>query len=195
MSLAPNTNASRQPRAHLYRRRLALALIAALTLSTAAQAFDLDSDSPIKVKADNARLDDSRGVATYTGDVIVTQDETRLTADRVVLYRDATGLNRIEAEGQPAHYHQPARDNTGETDARARRIIYDAANSRLTFERDAVIEQGDNLFRGNIIHYDTEQRVVTAEGTSQQTDGDGRVEMVIQPRSNRDRRDGSSQSQ
>lgn len=184
MSLAPNNHASRRPRVHSHRRHLALALIATLTLSTAAQAFDLDSDSPIKVKADSARLDDSRGVATYTGDVIVTQNETRLTADRVVLYRDAAGLNRIEAEGQPAHYQQPARDDTGETDAKARRIIYDAANSRLTLEQDAVIEQGGNLFRGSIIHYDTEQRVVTAEGASQQTDGDGRVEMIIQPRSN-----------
>lgn len=160
-----------------------LTVILTTVLASPAIAFDLDSDKPITVSADNARLDDSQGIATYTGAVELVQGETRLTAERVVLYRSAQGLNRIEANGTPARYQQPVTDGAGETDAKAKNITWSATEKQLTFEREAVIEQNGNVFRGDIIHYDTEQRVVTAEGSADTGSGPGRVEMVIQPRS------------
>lgn len=153
------------------------------TIANPAAAFDLDSDQPITVSADSARLDDGQGIATYTGAVELVQGKTRLTAERVVLFRSAEGLNRIEANGSPARYQQPVTDGEGETDAKAKNITWSATDKQLTFEREAVIEQNGNVFRGDIIHYDTEQRVVTAEGSEDTGAGPGRVEMVIQPRS------------
>lgn len=181
-------------------KRLALAAAYLALAVPTAQAFDPESDAPIRVNADSARLDDGQGIATYTGDVEMTQGQTNLTADKVVMHRDETGVNRIEATGQPAHYRQPATEGQGETDARALRITWSAAENRVTFEREAVIEQDGNLFRGDVIHYDSAERVVTAEGAADQGEGSGRVEMVIQPRnkdrnSNRQDTDGSSQSQ
>lgn len=146
-------------------------------------AFDLDSDKPITVSADSARLDDGQGIATYTGAVELVQGKTRLTAERVVLYRSVEGLNRIEANGSPARYQQPVTNGEGETDAKAKDITWSATEKQLTFEREAVIEQNGNVFRGDVIHYDTEKRVVTAEGGEDKGSGPGRVEMVIQPRS------------
>lgn len=180
------------------RRRPCIALFLLLVLITpAASAFDLDSDTPIRVKADSARLDDSKGVATYTGSVEMIQGDTLLTADRVVLHRGEEGVSRIEATGQPARYQQPAANGNEETRARALSIIWSADDNRVTFEREAVIEQGGNLFRGEIIHYDSVNRVVTAAGSAEPDGGDGRVEMVIQPRSNQNGQvpDGSSESQ
>ncbi|QSP94528.1 lipopolysaccharide transport periplasmic protein LptA [Marinobacter salinisoli] len=179
------------------RLRGALALTFALTLTGPAAAFSLDSDQPIRVSADSARLDDGQGIATYSGDVELVQGKTRLTADRVVLYRSGNDLNRVEATGSPARYQQPARDGSGETDARALSIKWSASDNELTFERDAIIQQNGNLFRGEVIHYDTVRRVVTAEGGSETSSGRGRVEMVIQPRSTSKKQgsDGSSESQ
>ncbi|TNE81132.1 MAG: lipopolysaccharide transport periplasmic protein LptA [Gammaproteobacteria bacterium] len=170
-----------------------VAALLALTAASPTMAFDLNSETPILVSADNARLDDSSGIATYTGTVELTQGKTRLTADTVTLYRDDNGLSRIEAAGSPAHYRQPTRDGDGETDAKALRITWSASDRELTFEREAVIEQDGNLFRGDIIHYDTVRRVVTAEGGTDS--GNGRVEMVIQPRSTKQGSDGNSESQ
>jgi len=178
------------------RYRGLMAALLTLFIASPASAFDLDSDVPIKVTADNARLDDAQGIATYTGDVELEQGQTQLNAERVVLYRDKKGLSRIEASGSPARYRQPARDGEGETDARALNITWSATDQLLTFEREAVIEQNGNLFRGDVIHYDTAGRVVTAEGGADTKEGSGRVEMVIQPRStNRQGSDGSSESQ
>ena len=162
------------------KRRL-LATILAAGLASPALAFDLGSDEPITVSADSARLDDGKGIATYTGAVELVQGKTRLTAERVVLYRSADGLNRIEATGSPARYQQPVTNGEGETDAKALNITWSASDKQLIFEREAEIEQNGNLFRGDIIHYDTEQRVVTAEGSKDTGSGPGRVEMVIQP--------------
>jgi len=178
------------------RLRALLAVIMGLTVAIPAAAFDLDSDVPISVSADKARLDDNKGIATYTGSVELTQGDTRLKADRVVLFRNQAGLSRIEASGSPARYQQPNSDGTGTTDARALNITWSGSDNQLTFEREAVIEQNGNLFRGDVIHYDTNRRVVTAQSGGDTDAGGGRVEMIIQPRSsNKQGSDGSSQSQ
>jgi lipopolysaccharide export system protein LptA len=184
----------------------AIALVLALAVGMPfAAAFDLESDQPIRVNADTARLDEGQGIATYTGSVEMSQGDANLKADKVVLYRSENGVSRIEATGNPAHYRQPAMEGQGETDARALTITWSASDNRVTFRREAVIEQGGNLFRGDVIHYDSVERVVTAEGASDQDGGGGRVEMVIQPRGNssgnadnnpnRQDTDGSSQGQ
>ncbi|MDF0748903.1 lipopolysaccharide transport periplasmic protein LptA [Marinobacter sp. 71-i] len=202
MSLA-NKFISR-PESRCRRPVAALPAIAVLFLvlgTSPATGFDLESDEPIRVNADSARLDDGQGIATYTGSVKMTQGDANLMADKVVLYRDENGVSRIEATGTPARYRQPAMEGQGETDARALSITWSASDNRVTFEREAVIEQGGNLFRGDVIHYDSAERVVTAEGSADQGEGSGRVEMVIQPRSNPDNNsdrqdtDGSSQGQ
>lgn len=70
-----------KPETNRYRRLMA-ALLTVVMIGPAA-AFDLDSDTPIKVTADTARLDDGQGIATYTGAVELEQGNTRLTAERV----------------------------------------------------------------------------------------------------------------
>lgn len=168
------------------RSLLKLAVLASITaalwlITAPAMAFDLNSDSPISVSANSARLDDSKGEATYSGDVVVTQDQTRLTADRVVLFQNQQGVQRIEAFGTPARYEHPAMGDQAETDAQALKITYTAKDSRLILEQEAVIEQAGNVFRGDRIEYDAVARIVSAEGTQGDGKSQGRVEMIIQP--------------
>ena len=166
------------------------AILAMALLAGPASAFNLDSDTPIKVSADSARLDESAGTAVYTGAVELIQGETRLDADRVVLYRNQQGVSRIEAAGNPAHYRQPGQEGEGTTDAKALNITWSGDENLVIFERQAVIEQDGNVFRGDVIHYDTVRRVVTAEGGTPSDGGSGRVEMVIQPRNSAQSSDG-----
>lgn len=171
----------------MVRRLLTLGslLLCALPL----QAFDMESDAPISIKADSARLDDAAGKAIYTGDVVVVQAETTLTAERVELYRGEEGVSRILAFGEPAHYQQAATAEQPAIDGRAAEIEYESDASVLILRKDAVIRQAGDIFRGNLIRYNTEARVVTAERGN---NGDGeRVEMVIQPRRSTTERGGS----
>lgn len=161
-----------------------LRLMLLFAVATPATAFNLESNDPIRLSADSARVDDSQGVAIYRGNVEVTQGNTRLTADRVELLRGSKGLERIDAEGSPATYHQPAAGNEAATDAEARIIRYSASENRLRFEQDAVVKQDRDEFRGAVIDYDSANRVVTGEGRTPDGEGSGRVEMVIHPRGN-----------
>lgn len=165
----------------------ALGLTACLLIAAAvspAFAFDLESDKPIRVESKNARLDDKAGTATYTGNVRVTQGEARLEADRVVLQRSNGELESMEATGSPATYQQPESEQAPELYAEGERIQYSAAEDLLVFERNALIRQSGDRFRGDRISYDLEDRVVDA--SSAKDDEEDRVEMTIQPGRNRD---------
>lgn len=164
--------------------RLLLLSTLALGAALPAQAFDLNSNEPIRVTADSARLDDTQGIAIYRGNVNVRQAGILLTADRVDVYRSAAGLDRIDAVGRPATYYRPATQTEGAINAEALQIHYSASNSLLRFEQEAVVNQGGDEFRGAVINYDTNNRVVTGEGRTEDGEGSGRVEMVIQPRGN-----------
>ncbi|GGY69455.1 lipopolysaccharide transport periplasmic protein LptA [Marinobacter zhanjiangensis] len=163
-----------------------LLLLSTLALGPAlpALAFNLDSDEPIRVTADSARLDDSQGTAVYRGNVEVRQGEILLTADRVDVSRNTAGLDRIDASGRPATYYRPATEAAGAVNAEALEIHYSASDSLLRFEREAVVEQNGDEFRGAVINYNTVNRVVTGEGRTPEGEGSGRVEMIIQPRGN-----------
>lgn len=157
-----------------------LAGLLTAVLTAPLYAFDLDSDQPIKVKSDSARLDDQNDTATYTGNVRVTQGKAVLTADRVILHRGGEqSLNRMEATGEPATYEQPETQQGPAVYAEGETIIYAADEDRITFERKALIRQQGDTFRGNRIVYNLAERVVTA--SSSEDDDSDRVEMTIQP--------------
>lgn len=159
--------------------------LAVLLLSTAwsspAPAFNLSSSEPIHVSAQKARIDDAHDMAVYTGDVVVTQGKTRLTGNQVTIYRDKTGVSKIEATGSPATYHEPASPpKNPATDAKAATITYSRPQHLLTLTKDAEVKQRGNIFRGNVIRYDTRSKVVTASGSSRANGS--RVEMIIEPK-------------
>jgi lipopolysaccharide export system protein LptA len=195
-SLEYRPSQSRRNSGAPHRGHLSLpAFIALMLCAVTVQAFDMNSNAPITVNADSARLDDGAGKATYIGNVVVVQAATKLYADRVELYRDEEGLSRILAFGNPARYEQAETAENPATDARAEEITYDSGASVLTLREDAVIRQSGDIFRGDIIRYDTKDRIITAErGQSQ---GSSQVEMVIQPRGagNEESSDGNASGQ
>ncbi|MEQ6884347.1 lipopolysaccharide transport periplasmic protein LptA [Salicola sp. Rm-C-2C1-2] len=180
---------SRTVRARQYWPLIAGFLMVATALPV--YAFNLDSNNPIKVESDNARLDDQKGTATYTGSVRVTQGKAVLTAERVVLHRgDGQSLNRMKATGEPATYEQPESPQGPAIYAEGETIIYRAAAERITFEHKALIRQRGDTFQGNRIVYDVAERVVTASSASD--DDSDRVEMTIQPGRNSGNNNSSS---
>ncbi|MFC4259565.1 lipopolysaccharide transport periplasmic protein LptA [Marinobacter lacisalsi] len=164
--------------------RLLLMSTLALGPALPALAFNLDSNEPIRVTADSARLDDTQGTAVYRGNVKVRQGGILLTADRVDVSRNAAGLDQIDASGRPATYYRPATETESAVNAEALKIHYSAGDNLLRFEREAVVKQGGDEFRGAVINYNTANKVVTGEGRTADGEGSGRVEMIIQPRGN-----------
>ena len=166
---------------------LALTLLAGC--ATHALALPSDSSQPIRIQADAATLDDKRNTAVYTGNVIITQGSMRLTGGRVTLSTNANGeLNTMVTHGSPATYQQTPEANKAPVKARAQTIEYHADRETIVLIQEAFLEPSGNTFQGDYVSYDIQRQVVDAgrggeNASGNQSQGGGRIEIVIQPRS------------
>ena len=87
---------------------LLLSLSAALG-SVSAWALPNDNEQPIRIQANEAQLDDKQGIATYKGDVIITQGSMKITGNTVTITRNAAGEIDVAAQAlQPRQRGQRA---------------------------------------------------------------------------------------
>jgi len=83
---------------------LLLGLGAALG-SASAWSLPTDRDQPIHIQSDDAQLDDKKGVATYKGNVIITQGSMKITGNTVTITRNAQGeVDVFTSVGNLAYY-------------------------------------------------------------------------------------------
>lgn len=158
-----------------------------LALPGLAAALESDREQPIHVRADRVEMDNRSGVSTYRGNVTLEQGSLHLAADRLVVHRSGSELERIEAEGRPVRFRQRPEGASADIEGEALRLEYRAAEDRLLLRGSAWVQQGGDRFSGERIDYDIVHSRVQAQGNGEGA-GDGRVHAIIQPRS-----DGSKQ--
>lgn len=174
-----------------------LLAIAAATvfLSTAAHAqtfsdsfagFGSNDGEPIEIEASELRVEDNNNVATFVGDVVVTQGETSLETQRLKVFYAGSGssgsegavqqrISRLEAEGG---VFVTSKDQTAKGDAAS----FDMNKEIMEMTgREVVLSQGPNVVVGNklVVNLKTGQ----ANLTSGSTGGSGRVKVRILPNS------------
>ncbi|MCX4025727.1 lipopolysaccharide transport periplasmic protein LptA [Endozoicomonas sp. SM1973] len=154
--------------------------ISAAGLSLLSWALPNDKDKPINIKAKSADIDDKSGVYIYTGNVIITQGTIQIRGDKVTLYSDSNGINKIVAVGRPAHYREKPAENKELIKAYGRTIKYYATNEKVEVITNAKLFQEGNTFTGSQIDYFAKTQKVNAKGGKT---NESRVEMVLQPRS------------
>lgn len=154
-------------------------LIAWLLASAAAQegttvpfsASKHDATQPVEITADRLELDQSTGVAVFSGGVRAGQGALRIAADRMqVRYRDEGGesagtIDRIEAEGNVTL-------SNGSEAAEAAKAIYDVGTGFIELEGDVLLTQGSNVLASN------RMRIDLAGGTGVL---EGRVQTIFNP--------------
>lgn len=126
-----------------------------------------DRNAPIEVTADSLSVSDSDGTAVFEGNVVIGQNDMRLTASTVrVLYKpDRSGIMRLVASGGVTMV-------AGEEAAEARDADYDVDAGVVVMTGDVLLTQGQNALAAQrmVVNLDT--------GTAQM---DGRVRTVLQP--------------
>lgn len=154
--------------------------IGAIFMSAAVQALPEDTQQEIRISSDKASLDREKGLIIYTGNVKMQQGTLSIEADKVTLIRNAQGLQKVTASGQPAKYEQILSENEDKTHAYGNTIIYRTDIEKLTLIENAGLKKSGNLFTGERIVYSIKDQQVQADGQSQEK-SDGRIKMVIQP--------------
>ncbi|WP_415906071.1 lipopolysaccharide transport periplasmic protein LptA [Neptuniibacter sp. QD72_48] len=141
-----------------------------------------DQDKPIYITADSASINDTTGITTYKGNVIIKQGSLLIEAAHVDMHRANGDVDKLVAKGSPAHFRQQQEVNGNFTDAWGRHMVYMVNKKELTITQNAKVIQAKDTFTGTKIVYDLNKSIVNAFGsTSANSKDKGRVNMVIQP--------------
>ena len=165
---------------------LLLSLSAALG-SASAFALPNDRDQPIRIQADQAHLDDKQGVATYTGDVVITQGSMMIKGNTVTITRSASGdIDVVTSVGNLAYFEQLLKATDQKpVQAYAVTIQYHAQQNRIVLiDQAKVLSPDGNSTEGEKITYDTVKQIANAgrANGSKVTAPRPRIDMVIQPK-------------
>ncbi len=147
---------------------------------------------PIQIESNELEVQDKKGVAIFTGNVIAKQGDSVLQAQKLVVYyaqpdagnKDGTAAKKpsapAAAEGQQQQQIErleaTGRVLLSEKDqtATGSAATYDAKSQTMVMTGDVVLTQGGNVVRGNklVVHLDTGEARVFA---------DKRVQMLLVP--------------
>jgi len=130
------------------------------------------NNEPIKIKSDQLLTDNSRKMATFSGNVAARQGNLTIYSDKLVIsYSDeAGGVSSAEIFGN-------VRIVQGERRAQADHAIYDAKLATIILDGNPKVFQNSDAISGKVITYYLEQ------DKSEVTSGtDSRVEAVIHPK-------------
>ncbi len=139
-------------------------VLSVLLLPMTAFGIDPNSKEPIEIESDRATLDDKTGSSTYTGNVIISQGESQLEADYIIVNSKDRKISSIVATGTPAHFVQQNDDKGATTHGYGNSISYSTELESLTFKGNARLIQDQNSFSGEEIEYDVTKKAIKAKG-------------------------------
>lgn len=170
--------------------RVAFAIAAVAAFGAPAHADKADRNKPIHLEADRVTVDDAKQIATFTGNVVLTQGSMILRGDRMEVRQDKAGFRHGTMWGNLAYFRQK-RDGYDEfIEGWSERIEYDSRADKVQMFNRAMLKRGQDEVRGNYISYDsnTEFFQVTGAATKSASakPGDGRVRAIMQPKPRED---------
>jgi len=177
-------------------RRLAAhasALLAGLLLAVAlpwsgplARAEKADREKPVNLEADRVTVDDAKQLATFEGNVVLTQGTLQIRGDRMEIRQDKEGFKYGTTWGSLAYFRQKREGLDEYIEGWAERIEYDGRSDKMQMFNRAMMKRTEDEVRGNYISYDgqTEFYQVTGGGSKAATanNPDGRVRAIMQPK-------------
>lgn len=121
------------------------------------------SELPIDLKADAGEYDATKGIATYTGNVEITQGQMNLKGDKVVIRLEGGEVASLEAWGKLATFHYVPK-NEPPIDGEGEYMKYTVATSTIDIDKQARVIQDKNETRANHISYNLEKEHVKGTG-------------------------------
>jgi lipopolysaccharide export system protein LptA len=155
----------------------------------ALQGFSQNRDEPVHIEAATLEVRDKDKVATFSGDVHVTQGDTEMRCKSLVVFyeQDGAGGNTLPAAdagpgGQQRIKRLEARGGVSVTQkdqtATGSLGIFDMKSNTVTLSGGVVMTQGKNVLRGDRLVVDLTSGVSRVESGR---NGQGRVEGLFVP--------------
>ena len=129
-----------------------------------------DPDQPVEITSNQLEVDQAKGTAVFTGDVVVIQGATRMSADRVEATYSA-GTDGSESGISTIHATGNVLIASGDLGVKGAEAVYTMAQNQIVMTGSVVVTQGGSTITG-------QRLVVNVEsGTGRM---EGRVRTVIQ---------------
>jgi len=133
------------------------------------------------------KVDDSKQISIYTGNVILTQGTLVIHADKLIVHEDQEGFQHSTSLGNPTTFKQKMEGKNEYMQGSAQRIEYDGRMDKVQLYTKAWVKRGEDIVHGDYIMYDAnaEYAEVIGGGPQSATAGtpSGRVRAIIQPKS------------
>jgi lipopolysaccharide export system protein LptA len=167
-------------------RRVAATIAAALLFALPAYAEKADRNKPIHLEADRVTVDDSKQIATFTGNVVLTQGTLVMRGDRMEVRQDKEGFRQGVMWGNLAYFRQKREGFDEFIEGWAERVEYDGRADKVQMYTRAMLKRGQDEVRGNYISYDANTEFFQVNGGGPKSvagkSGDERVRVILQPK-------------
>ncbi|HEY0338044.1 MAG TPA: lipopolysaccharide transport periplasmic protein LptA [Burkholderiales bacterium] len=168
-------------------RTTVLVIAGAVLLAAPVRAERADRDKPINLEADRVTVDDAKQIATFTGNVVLTQGSMILRGDRMEVRQDKAGFKQGTTWGGLAYFRQKREGFDEFIEGWAERIEYDSRADKVQMFNRAMLKRGQDEVRGSYISYDVTSEFFQVTGSSGPKaagarPGDGRVRAIMQPK-------------
>jgi lipopolysaccharide export system protein LptA len=159
--------------------------VSAFLLAAPVHAEKADRNKPIHLEADRVTVDDAKQLATFTGNVVLTQGTMTMRGDRMVVRQDKNGFRQGTIWGKLAYFRQKREGYDDHVEGWAERIEYDGRSDKVQMYNRAMLKRGNDEVRGSYISYDANTEFFQVDGKAQSAStkpGDTRVRVILQPR-------------
>ena len=160
--------------------------LALLLATTSAHAEKADRNKPIHLEADRVTVDDAKQIATFSGNVVLTQGTMVLRGDRMEVRQDKAGFRNGTVWGNLAYFRQKREGVDELIEGWSERIEYDSRAEKVQMFNRAMLKRGQDEVRGSYISYDANTEFFQVVGggtkTANAKPGEGRVRAIMQPR-------------
>jgi len=166
-------------------RTIAALFAAAVVLAVPAHAEKSDRGKPIHLEADRVTVDDAKQLATFTGNVVLTQGTMFMRGDRMEVRQDKEGFRQGTIWGKLAYFRQKREGYDELIEGWAERIEYDGRNDKVRMYNRAMLKRGQDEVRGSFISYDSNTEFFQVDGATKSASskpGDTRVRVILQPK-------------
>ncbi|HEV7929970.1 MAG TPA: lipopolysaccharide transport periplasmic protein LptA, partial [Nitrosospira sp.] len=107
------------------------AIFLGMALAGSVLAERADRDRPVHLEADRATVQDANKLATFTGNVVLTQGTLVIRADKMTVKEDANGFQHATAFGNLASFRQKRDGKDEYVEGWSERMEYDGKADKV----------------------------------------------------------------
>ena len=124
-------------------------------------------NSLIHVTSEQMVININNHTATYISQVKADQGQRTLAADKLVIDQGkSSSVQQMTAYGNPAvSTYTPENTQRKKSIGKAKQIIYIPDQNLVRYQNDASLEQDGNIFKGQIINYNTQTEIANSPST------------------------------